>query len=119
MAFNVWEDPFSGVAESAQTSRVLAAWDAHDVSLSFYLSSGTSSIFTYQVSGASRPTPDASIPEASWSNWTRYIGASGISSSASILEPPLTYPWHRIIRLLSGGSFTYNWNKQVYGPGAR
>lgn len=114
MSFVVYNDPFRGLAESIKTSNVLDARDAFDISVSIYITSGTSSVLSYQVSGSS-VGPD-SIAEASWSLWTNYIAPSGNSSNASVIEPPLSYPWHRILRPASGASFQINWNKQVYGP---
>lgn len=101
----IYENPYSGLDESAITSNVLDFRDAFDGSLSWYTTSGTSSVFTLQVSGDQGPA--ASVVEASWSDWTVVPLASG----ASAMEPPLSYPWARIVRTCSGASMHFDFNK--------
>ena len=63
MSFIVWTDPYAGLAASIVTSNVLDATDAFDISLSWHTASGTSSVFTYQVSGKStKPTTFEPFP---------------------------------------------------------
>ena len=107
MSFIVWTDPYAGLAASIVTSNVLDATDAFDISLSWHTASGTSSVFSYQVSGQSTKPTGATGDEAYWSHWTLIVPPSGASSRV----PPDGYPWHRILRTVSGGSFVMNWNK--------
>ena len=101
-------DPYAGLAESIVTSNVLDARDAFDIGFSWYTTSGTSSVFTYQVSNTSVEGV-GSIPAASWSNWTFVVPTSG----ASVMEPPLSYGYARLLRTTSGASFQFDWRKQV------
>lgn len=114
MSFRVYTDPFGGMAASVVTSHILDCRDAFDISLSWYTTSGTSSMFTYQVSGSSLElgSDGSSIAAGSWSNWTFVLLPSG----ASVMEPPLGVPYARILRTVSGASIQMDWNKLVYGP---
>jgi hypothetical protein len=112
MSFQVWVNPFQGVAESATSSNVLDCRDAFDISLSFRTLSGTSSVLSYWVSNSSVNHPDL-VAENSWSHWTTIIPPSGVS----VLEPPLSFRWARVSRPASGASWEFNWVKTVYPQG--
>lgn len=105
--FWVTQDPYAGLAASVVTSHVLDFRDAFDASLSWYTTSGTSSVFTYQASNSSAGIE--SIPAASWSDWTFVVPTSG----ASVKELPLGYRWGRVLRTVSGASFQYDFSKTV------
>lgn len=110
----IYRDPFDRLAASVVTSNVLDTRDAYDVSATCYIASGTSSLWTYQVSNNSNTLSTlSSIPEAAWSNWTVYVAPSGNSSFASCLELPISYRFARIIRTVSGASMVIEWNKQI------
>jgi hypothetical protein len=107
MSASVWENPYNG----------LDTTDAFDVSATCYIASGTSSLWTYQVSNSSLSRGGAH-PEAAWSNWTLYVAPSGNSSFASCLELPISYRYARIIRTVSGASFVIDWSKQIRERGS-
>lgn len=102
-------DPFTGLAESYKTSGVIELRDAFDWSYSYYTTSGTVSLHTLQLSNAE---DGESIPEASWSVWTRF-GKTGLGSVATIKFPPLGVRFARILRTASGASLVINVNKLV------
>jgi hypothetical protein len=102
-------NPFAGIAESAKTSNVLDLRDAFDWSLSYYTISGTVSQHTLQLSNAAELE---TIPEASWSNWTKF-GTTALLSVATVLFPPLGVRFARIVRKGSTASLVINVNKLV------
>lgn len=109
--FQVALDPYDGVAESGVTSNVLDTRDAFDFTVSTYTSAGTASLLTYQVSnwtGDIGNPRDASIPEASWSNWTTFT-----PSAATVLAPVLGAGYARILRTPSLASHVFHARKHV------
>jgi hypothetical protein len=121
MSASRYQNPYDGLAASVVTSHIIDTRDAFDMSLTAYIASGTSSLFTYQVSNNSAggvPSSLSGIPEASWSNWTLYVAPSGNSSFASCLELPISYRWGRIVRTVSGASFVIEVNKQIRERGS-
>lgn len=113
MSASVHVNPYQGLAASVVTSNVLDTKDAFDVSATCYIASGTSSLWTYQVSNASVENPADTIAEAAWSNWTLYVAPSGNSSFASCVELPISYRYARFLRTVSGASFVIDWAKQI------
>ena len=102
-------NPFKGIAESALTSGVIDLRDAFDWSFSYYTTSGTVSQHTLQLSNADDVE---NIPEASWSNWTKF-GTTALLSVATIKFPPLGVRFARILRKGSTASLVININKLV------
>lgn len=111
-SYQVWVNPFAGLAESVLTSNVLDCRDAFDISMSFNTTSGTSSVLTYLVSNSSVESP-ALVPQTSFSQWTLIVPPSGVS----VLEPPLSFRYAAVKRPASGASWQIDWVKTVQGRG--
>ena len=117
MSFVVHEKPYRSLAESVVTSNYIDMRDSYQMGLTAYISSGTSSIFTIQITSHQSAIVDSqwsSIPEAAWSNWTVCVAPSGMSASAVAYELPTDFPLARIIRTVSNASFVIDTSKQVY-----
>jgi len=112
MPFQVWYNPYAGLAESIVTSNVIDLRDAAAWTLSAYTSSGTSSVLSVDLSNATGGFPGAmdtaGIPEASWSHHTLF----GLTSGASFMTPP-NARWARVRRTVSNASYVINVVKTV------
>jgi hypothetical protein len=94
--YNIFVNPFQGLAESITTSNVVDTRFAFDITLSWRTTSGVTSVLTYQTSN-DNTNLHGTITEATWSDWT-VIGTTGGFSGSSTLDPPLGYGWARILR---------------------
>ena len=112
--YSVHVNPYKDLEESIVTSNVFDVSDAFDISVSWFTTSGATSLVTYQISNSGQ-RDSGDIPEASWSRWTRFgdVVAAGGGSEASIFFPPLGARHVRMIRKVSNASITIDVNKMV------
>ena len=109
MNFHVTENPYSGLAESVVTSKVIDVRDAFDLSVSLWTSAGTASPITYQVSNwTGRIGQDGNPPEATYSDWTNFT-----PSATTVLAPLLGAAYARILRTPSLASHVFVSHKHV------
>jgi len=100
-AYDRFYRPFTGQVESDSTSSVIDTRYAFDVTVSWRTTSGTTSIFTYQISNDFDGVAASANPaDASWSDWTAFGDSSlfGVNSLTSTFDPPLGYAWARLLR---------------------
>ena len=111
--YSVHVNPYKDLAESIVTSTVIDVSDAFDVSVSWFTTSGATSLVTYQISN-SGAADSADIAAGSWSRWTRFGNiVPADPSEASIFFPPLGARYVRMLRKVSNASITIDFNKLV------
>lgn len=102
-AYDQFQNPYQGLAESAVTSNIVDTRYVFDLTLSIISTSGGTSTHTWQLSNDRSGLTSAGIGEAGWSHWT--VFGETDASEVSTLDPPLGYAWARVLRETSGGSY--------------